>query len=287
MLKVFGFIAACVVCISAETHITGNIEGTIFDPSGNPYFVEQDVVVPAGKTAAIKEGCVFLFKNYTGIRVDGKLTVEGTAAKPVVFTSINDGDYNTAAEQLPNSFDWNGIVVSRECQGAYLKNFILKFSVYGIKSQNQNIQIESGVFNQNGQYHFTINDKVQDVKDNLPYSFNVSGMPAGDKNDSKTSSGKGAASKGAAEKPSLGKQVIRYSCLGIGVIGVGLGIVYAVQTSNASKEMDKYDIQKGGIPDSDAWSAASASHDSNRTGTILSLIAGGAGLVGFGLTFAF
>ena len=32
----------------AETHITGDITGMTFESGGNPYIVEQDILVPAG-----------------------------------------------------------------------------------------------------------------------------------------------------------------------------------------------------------------------------------------------
>jgi hypothetical protein len=287
--------AICLALISlavsavAETHITSNIEGINLDATGNPYFVEQDIIVPAGKTVTIKEGCVFLFKNFTGLRVDGKLTVEGSSARPVVFSSVNDGDQNPNAEQLPNSFDWNGIVVSRECTGAYFKNFQIKFSVYGIKSQNPNIQIENGIFSQNGQFNFTINEKVQAVTDNVPFSFNANGAGEPVQNKTIKSDGKPGGEKGTGEKekPSLGKQVLRYSCLGVGIIGIGVGAFFAIKTGQSSQEMKKYDVSQGGIANNEKWTQAKNSYTGNSAGAIVSFSLGGLSLIGFGLTFAF
>ncbi|NLD99910.1 MAG: hypothetical protein GX640_08545 [Fibrobacter sp.] len=161
---------------AAETHITGDITGMPLEPSGNPYIVEQDIHIPNGKKAIIKEGCVFLFKPFTGLLVQGVLLVEGTQSNPVVFTAINDGEYNLQSEQLPNPFDWNGILISRESSSVIFKNFKLQFSVYGIKSQNSAIEIENGLFKQNGQFHFTINDQIQYVQDNIPFSINITDL---------------------------------------------------------------------------------------------------------------
>ncbi len=121
---------------------------------------------------------MFLFKPFTGLTVNGDLLVEGTQEHPVIFTSINDGEYNTAApKQLPNPFDWNGILVQRESGTVSLKNFSLRFSVYGIKSQVTDILIDNGLFRQNGQFHFTIRDKIQYVQDNIPFSYNTEEPP--------------------------------------------------------------------------------------------------------------
>lgn len=52
-----------------------------------------------------------------------------------------------------------------------LKNFKLSYSVNGLKSQKNNIVIQSGVFSSNGQFNFTIFEKIIDVQDNRPFTF--------------------------------------------------------------------------------------------------------------------
>ncbi|MBN1601696.1 MAG: hypothetical protein JW915_08810 [Chitinispirillaceae bacterium] len=158
---------------NAATPVAGDISGMTFESSGNPHIVEQDLLISEGKKATIREGCVFLFKSFTGMNVFGDLLVEGTQEHPVAFTSINDREYNPQSEQLPNPFDWNGIFVSKESGNVSLKHFILRFSVYGIKSQNTHLVLDNGQFRQNGQFHFTLNDKIQNVQDNFPFSFNT------------------------------------------------------------------------------------------------------------------
>lgn len=159
--------------LHAETITEGDISGKTFGPEGNPYVVGQDLLIPEGKKAVIKEGCVFLFKPFTGLNVYGDFSVEGTQEHPVTFTSINDDEYTTDGKQLPNPFDWNGIFVSKESGNVSLKHFNLRFSVYGIKSHNTHLVLDNGQFRQNGQFHFTINDKMQYVHDNFPFSFNI------------------------------------------------------------------------------------------------------------------
>jgi hypothetical protein len=76
------------------------------------------------------------FSEFSGIIVNGNLTVAGTQDKPVIFTSINDSLNPERKDQPPKEFDWNGILVSKESGTISLKNFRLRFSTYGIKSQN-------------------------------------------------------------------------------------------------------------------------------------------------------
>src|SRR5512133_2436162 len=134
----------CLFCsISAETLISGNISGITFDVAKNPYIVEKDIIVPKGTNVIIPDGIVFLFHPFTGFQVFGRVAVQGADTRMVIFTSLNDNVFNAGAEQLPNPFDWNGIFISKDAEGAFLNNFALKYSVYGIKSQCQNIIIQN------------------------------------------------------------------------------------------------------------------------------------------------
>jgi hypothetical protein len=56
----------------------------------SPYLVRADIFVTTGKTVRIEPGTVFLFNNFTGLHVQGVLTVKGTAARPVIFSSAHD-----------------------------------------------------------------------------------------------------------------------------------------------------------------------------------------------------
>lgn len=160
--------------ISAQTTISGSIGGMTFKPSGNPWLVTENVFIESESKAIVEPGCVFLFKPYTGIIIQGSFIVEGEKDKPVIFTSINDSLYSETAAKKPEQFDWNGIIVESGAVEVTLSHFRLSYSVYGIKSKISNLTIANGVFRQNGQFHFTINDKIQDVESNLPFNYNVS-----------------------------------------------------------------------------------------------------------------
>ncbi len=175
---VSGVLLAAYACAAlAETSISGPIDQVEFTVAGNPYIVESDVTVPAKKTVVIPQGCILLFRSFTGMTIKGRLVVDGKQDKPVVFTSIHDGEYNSSSSQLPNPFDWNGIFIGEESDGAFLNNFHLRYSVYGVKSQSQNVIIQNGVFRQNGQFHFTVNDEIQYVQDNIPFTYGEDEIP--------------------------------------------------------------------------------------------------------------
>jgi hypothetical protein len=263
--------------VFAETHITGDITGMTFESGGNPYIVEQDILIPTGNKAIIKEGCVFLFKPFTGLTVHGHLLVDGTQEQPVIFTSFNDGEYNTASEQLPNPFDWNGILVTRESGTVALKNFSLRFSVYGIKAQNTNIQIDNGLFRQNGQFHFTINDKIQFVQDNIAYSFSGSDSTVIQDKPKQPLIQK---QTGTKKESSTAVKIIRFSSLGIGiagtVTGVALGIKTAVHLAEWNAHINEWDYGK-----------ESKKHSGYQAGTIIASSVAALGFVGFGISFLF
>jgi hypothetical protein len=213
--------------IIAETRIKGDLTGMNLDESGNPFIVEQDIIVPNGQKVVIKEGCIFLFNPFTGLQVLGELKVEGTQEKPVIFTSIYDS-YNKESPQLPNPFDWNGVLVARESGTVTFSNFELLYSVYGIKSQNPGIKIQNGIFKQNGQFHFTLMDKIQFVQDNISYSFNQQDADLGTGDEAGKGNGKGG-SKPDAKSPSNGVKVFRFTSLGVGAAGLLVGAVFGAQ----------------------------------------------------------
>ncbi len=174
-----------IICLSfsislyAQTNLSGNIAGMVLTSEGNPYIISDNLIIPENKRVIIKEGCVFLFKPFTGIVVGGSIIGEGTLDNPVIFTTINDNNYfkfndSTHYEetpQLPNPFDWNGILIKKSASIVNLSNFSLKYSVYGIKSKTENIIVSNGTFQSNGQFNITITGMIEKVADGLPFSY--------------------------------------------------------------------------------------------------------------------
>ncbi|MBD3320729.1 MAG: hypothetical protein GF350_06515 [Chitinivibrionales bacterium] len=273
--------------LHAQTPMKGVLTAKVIESSGNPYIIEEDVIIPADKEVTIKEGCIFLFKPFTGMQVKGKLVVEGTSNAPVVFTSINDQEYNPNSQELANPFDWNGILVGRESRGAFMKNFRLRFSVYGIKGQTPSIMIQNGKLRQNGQFHFTINDKIQAVQDGIPFSYGIDrddefGDQGGDPGPDKKKKRKGPRGKDPKQK-----RIFRFASLGIGIAGIGVSAVYgALAAQSHQKLWEISDAPIGKYDDSD-FDATQKLRNRRILGSALSGTIGLLGITGFTLTFVF
>lgn len=169
----FFLILITAITLRAQTDLSGALGGMTLEMTGNPYIVSANITIAAGKKVTIGEGCVFLFKPYSGIIIEGSIEVQGSEEKPVIFTSINDSLFNPQSTQSPEPFDWNGFSISVQARNVQLSNFILSYSVYGVKSQIDDIIVKSGVFTNNGQFHFTIKDAIQPVTETVPFSYGI------------------------------------------------------------------------------------------------------------------
>ncbi|MBL8897530.1 MAG: hypothetical protein JNM84_07880 [Planctomycetes bacterium] len=95
------------------------ISGTLYDGAGGPlqsgvvYHIVGAIVVPAGTTLTVGAGAI-LKSDGQAIYVRGALLAQGTAAQPVIFTSIHDdaagGDTNgNGGATVPAPLQWPGI----------------------------------------------------------------------------------------------------------------------------------------------------------------------------------
>ena len=289
----------------SQTAVSDDIHEYLFNAAGSPYFVEKDIVVPSGTECTIEAGCVFLFRPFTGLTVEGTLVVNGTQEQPVVFTSVNDTAINRNSGQPANAFDWNGVVVAAESNGSSLSNLHIGYSVYGIKSQTPNLIVDRCVFSQNGQFHFTVKDKIHDVREGIPFSY-----PAVTNQEAPSVEQPVAASTQAEEhpaappklsppvkqKPSIGRKklVIRYGSLGIGIVGIVGGAVCSALASNDREDIESMDPHTVNPATGSYYErtdeAVVTAHDSfnrDRAGAIAGFIVGTLGLAGFGITFLF
>jgi hypothetical protein len=162
---------SCLAIGYARTDLSGNISALTISAEGNPFIVKDNIIIPQNGHLTITQGCQLFFKPYTGIIVEGSLSIEGTPEERVLFTSTNDSLSVEKTTQPANPFDWNGILVTKQAQNISLRNFVIKYSVYGIKSQNANMTIDNGIFNGNGQFNCTVNDKIMPVVDNLAFNY--------------------------------------------------------------------------------------------------------------------
>jgi hypothetical protein len=146
---------------------------TTLSSDKSPYIIEENLTVKEGQMLKIEKGCVLLFNPFCGLIVDGTLRIEGTMKMPVVFTTVNDTFYNDTSSTPPNPFDWNGILIGAKAKHIALTNFILTYSVYGIKSMKEEFTINNGTFNYNGQFHVVVNEAIKPAIDGVPYNYGI------------------------------------------------------------------------------------------------------------------
>ncbi len=290
----------------AQTAVSGDIHDYRFDLTGSPFFVEKDIVVPSGTKCTIDAGCIFLYRPFTGLLVEGTLIVNGTPEQPVVFTSVNDTAFSRNSGQPANSFDWNGITVAAESNGSSFSNTHVSYSVYGIKSQTPNLVIKQCLFSQNGQFHFTIKEKIQDVRENIFYSFPAVSAVEEPLVDQPVIYATLPPDSAPAPAPVLAapvklqpsgeekKRIIRYGCLGIGISGIIGGTVLAVMANKDAEQIERMDphtinpatgsyyqrTDKEVTDEKDSFTL-------KRAGSIAGFVVGGLGLAGFAVTFLF
>ena len=140
----------------------GNLPKTI-PACGAPYMVIADIYVPSGKTVTIEPGVVLLFKNFTGLHVEGRLVAEGTIERPIVFSSEFDQTYNSSAALHANPFDWNGIYIHESGLGTSMAYGKVLYSVYGVNSLTKYIRLNAMTLCGNGRSDLIIEGKRQPV----------------------------------------------------------------------------------------------------------------------------
>jgi hypothetical protein len=147
----------------------GNLPKILQD-HGKPYLVTSDIFVPSGKTIRIEPGAVLLFKNFTGMHVEGRLIAEGTLQRPIVFSSEFDHSYNPHATLHANPYDWNGIYIHENGIGSSFAYSKLQYAVFGINSLTKYIKLEKTFFSNNGRSDISIEGKEL-ATSSQPYSY--------------------------------------------------------------------------------------------------------------------
>jgi hypothetical protein len=227
---------------------------------------------------------VLLFKNFTGMHVEGRLIAEGTKDKPIIFSSEFDQTYNTGTTLHANPYDWNGIYIHESGIGSTLAYCKIEFSVYGITALTRYIKFDNVLFLSNGRSDLTIEGKKPTVTSE-PYSYTLT------VNDAKRD---GVPVNFLMDPNANKRSIIRYSGLSLLAGGSTMGLLWSIQAGNDNKRL----IELGNTTVTDQNSNLvhnsnadynTAQRDKNRdiglsvAGFVLAII-GGAGL-GFSFTF--
>jgi hypothetical protein len=110
-----------------------------FGSGALPVVLSYGTDVPAGTTLTIPAGSILKFANpyYSSLTVEGSLIAAGTAAAPVIFTSVKDdtvgGDTNGDGHgSQPAAGDWSGISTSGTGARLSLDHADIRYASYGV-----------------------------------------------------------------------------------------------------------------------------------------------------------
>lgn len=171
LLKLIALLVVLSVMVRAE-QLAGDLPRYI-SADKSPYFVVADIYVQSGKVVEIEPGTVLLFKNFTGLHIQGVLNAKGTLMKDIVFTSVNDDDYNQNTSLNPTPYDWNGIYIHKDGIGTDLERVKIRYSVKGVLSETKFVRLSEVLFHENGRANFTIESEIKPVVPDMPYSYNL------------------------------------------------------------------------------------------------------------------
>ncbi len=277
------FVSACLAAstlnVSEYTEIAGDLPGVVF-AGKYPYVVTDDLFIPPGKSVNIEAGAVFLFKNFTGIQVLGKLVVKGEPGKPVVFTSVNDKAYNLHESPPAAPYDWNGINIHEDGIGTRISHAIIGYSVDGISSMTPFVKIDTCKFFQNGRASFSVEGEKREVGAE-PYSYSV---------DLRKDAYKPKPLAIMRDPLAPKRNILRYSGVAVAAGGCALSVAGLMRLSESSQTLEHLSrIDDANLREnsSDQWVEARDEENSDIATTIAGLallLVGGTGIT---LSFTF
>jgi hypothetical protein len=279
MASVVCAVVAVCLCAADEAPSLSSLVGDLpklLSAEKGPYLVTSDVYVSAGKTVTIQAGTVFLFKNFTGLHVQGTLVVAGVADKPVIFTSENDPRFNPAAGLSPNPYDWNGIFIHDDAIGTDLQHFEIAYSVYGINTLTKFIRITNGVFRDNGRSNLTIEGMPQTVGTE-PFSYSLS---------VKNAAIDGVPVKILSDPDAVRRNYLRNGGLALFLTGCAVGAIFTFQTDGAQRKLNSIRGDLFSYVSSD-YVAARRSRNYNAAAMAAGYALGLIGAGGFTLSFRY
>jgi hypothetical protein len=246
---------------------------------GKPYLVIADIEVPPDQTVSIEPGVVLLFRDFSGLHVQGKLIALGTRTSPIVFTSEFDTLYNKSANSIPNPFDWNGVYIHTGGIGTSLEYCNVFYSVYGIKTDTKFIRINSAILRDNGKGNFTVEGNTVDTGEPFTYLLDIK--------DAKVD---GVPVKILRDPLAPRRNTFRYTGLVATIAGAGSTGYFAWQAWKAERDfapLRSNSDENISLNNNSKWNQA---RDLRNKKIIYSALSGGVtilGLTGFVWTFTF
>ncbi|QQR42635.1 hypothetical protein JKA73_26615 [Myxococcus xanthus] len=124
------------VSTSDGTNLSGSLTTRTLTRAGSPYRVTDDLTVPAGSRLTIEPGVHLIFMGHHKLAVHGRITAQGTAASPIVFTANNP------------TRGWAGLrlAATSDAGSDFLEHCILE---YGNKNDGENGAGAEGSYSEN------------------------------------------------------------------------------------------------------------------------------------------
>ncbi len=250
---------------------------SVVKPGARPFIVAGDLYVPPGTTVKIKKGTVFLFKSFTGLHVQGTLLAHGTLEDPIVFTSENDREWNPAAAVEAVPFDWNGIYLDEGAIGTELSDCLVRFSVFGLKSQTEHFRLKNIRFAFNGKADLSIKGERQKI-DTQQYSYGAAKALSP------------ALPIAMSDRRARLRATVRYTGLALAVGGFAAGLWGFSEYPGAKRrfqEINTPDDKGALLYTSENWRKAKQIRDRDLAVLIGGCVIGVIGAAGFIVTFTF
>jgi RHS repeat-associated protein len=132
-------------------------EDRTWSPEDGLIAVDGPLTIAAGATLTIEPGTIVKFTGpQSRIMVEGNLEARGTAAQPVVFTSLRDdaagGDTNNDGDATsPSRADWSGIYTSATGAHVDLDHAVVRYADYGVEilADNSSWRVSNSVISNN------------------------------------------------------------------------------------------------------------------------------------------
>ncbi|MCP3138206.1 hypothetical protein [Pyxidicoccus xibeiensis] len=123
------------VSTAGGTDISGSLTTRTLTFAGSPYRVTGDLTVPAGSRLTLEPGVRLVFAGHFKLAVYGRITAQGTTARPIVFTAANP------------TTGWAGmrLAATSDAGADFLERCIFE---YGNKDGGQNGMGEDGSYSE-------------------------------------------------------------------------------------------------------------------------------------------
>lgn len=150
----------------------GTIRGgrVVWDLSNSPYILNKNIIVKSGATLVVQAGVELKFKPGITLEIasGGRLSLNGTAAQPVLLTS---------SEQRPSSGNWGGIKVQSGAGDVSIKHARVEYAQEGLYLDSGiagDVAVSNSIFQRNtrgmyidGESSVSVRDTI--IRENVQY----------------------------------------------------------------------------------------------------------------------